>query len=73
MSDHHINIFFSDEDDCYVADIPDLEHCSAFGDTPEEALMEVKRAKEAWISAARESGKAIPEPRYRPIIYQASG
>jgi predicted RNase H-like HicB family nuclease len=73
MSDHHINIFFSDEDDCYVADIPDLEHCSAFGDTPEEALMEVERAKEAWISAAHESGKAIPEPRYRPIIYQVSG
>ena len=50
MSDYHINIiniFFSDEDDCYVADIPDLEHCSAFGDTPEEALAKVKRAKEA--------------------------
>ena len=73
MSDYHINIFFSDDDGCYVADIPDLAHCSAFGDTPEEALTEVKLAKEAWIGAARESGKPIPEPRYRPAIYQASG
>ncbi len=73
MSDYHINIFFSDEDACYVADIPDLEYCSAFGATPEEALVEVKRAKETWITVARDSGKAIPEPRDRPIIYQASG
>ena len=73
MSDYHINIFFSEEDGCYVADIPDLEYCSAFGATPEEALAEVRRAKEAWITVAREYGKAIPEPRYRPLIYQASG
>ena len=73
MSDYYINIFFSEEDGCYVADIPDLEYCSAFGATPEEALAEVKSAKEVWITVARESGKAIPEPRYRPMIYQASG
>ena len=73
MSDYHINIFFSDEDGCYVADLPDLEHCSAFGDTPEEALMEVGLAKEAWMAAATESGKPIPDPRYRPAIYQTSG
>jgi predicted RNase H-like HicB family nuclease len=40
MSDYHINIFFSDEDGGYIADIPDLEACSAFGKTPEEALHE---------------------------------
>ena len=72
MSDYHINIFFSDEDGYYVADIPDLECCSAFGDTPEEALREVKQAKEAWIAAFRESGKPVPELRYRPAIYPAS-
>ena len=73
MSDYHINIFFSDEDGCYVADIPDLDCCSAVGDTPEEALMEVRRAKDAWIAAAQESEKPVPQPRYRPVIYQASG
>ena len=72
MKDYHINIFFSEEDECYVADIPDLEHCSAFGDTPEAALHEVEIAKSAWIESAKESGKPVPEPRYRPAIYQIS-
>jgi predicted RNase H-like HicB family nuclease len=71
MSDYHINIFYSDEDGGYIADIPDLEACSAFGSTPEEALAEVKRAKEAWLEAAHQAGKPIPPPRYRPAIYQA--
>ena len=72
MSDYHINIFFSEEDGGYIADIPDLESCSAFGATPEEALAEVKLAKEAWIAAARETDKPNPPPRYRPAIYQAT-
>jgi predicted RNase H-like HicB family nuclease len=72
MRDYHINIFWSDEDGGYIADLPDLEACSAFGNTAEEALAEVEKAKEAWLAAARETGKAIPEPRYRPVIYQVS-
>ena len=72
MSDYHINIFFSEEDGGYIADIPDLDSCSAFGATDEEALTEVKLAKEAWIEAARQAGKPIPTPRYRPVIYQAA-
>ena len=72
MTDYHINIFYSDEDGAYVAGIPDLEACSAVGRTEEEALAEVKRAKLAWLEAAREAGKPIPPPRYRPIIYQVS-
>ncbi len=73
MKDYHINIFYSDEDEGYIADIPDLTSCSAFGVTPEEALREVAVAKEAWMEAARAEGKPIPEPRYRPAIYQAQG
>ena len=72
MSDYHINIFYSDEDGGYIADIPDLESCSAFGETPEQALAEVERAKAAWLEAAREAGKPIPPPRYRPVIYQVT-
>jgi predicted RNase H-like HicB family nuclease len=71
VSDYHINIFYSDEDGGYIADIPDLEACSAFGATAEEALAEVARAREAWMQAARSAGKPIPPPRYRPVIYQA--
>jgi predicted RNase H-like HicB family nuclease len=73
MADYHINIFYSEEDGGYIADIPDLESCSAFGDTPEQALGEVERAKEAWLDAARAAGKPIPPPRYRPVIYQVAG
>lgn len=69
MSDYHINVFYSEEDAAYVADIPDLEACSAFGATAEEALAEVEKARDAWLAAAREAGKPIPEPRYRPAIY----
>jgi predicted RNase H-like HicB family nuclease len=70
MKDYHINIFYSEEDGGYIADIPDLEACSAFGSTAEEALAEVERAKAAWIAVARAEGKPVPEPRYRPAIYQ---
>lgn len=72
MSDYHINIFFSEEDDGYIADIPDLESCTAFGATPEEALAEVQRAKTVWLEVARKLGKPIPSPRYRPAIYLAA-
>ena len=71
MKDYHINVFWSDDDGCYVADIPDLRFCSAFGASPEEAVREVLVARSAWIEAARESGKPVPEPRYRPAIYSS--
>lgn len=70
MKDYHINVFYSDADKCYVADIPDLKYCTAFGKTPEDAVREVGIAKKAWISAAKKEGKEIPEPRYKPMIYQ---
>jgi predicted RNase H-like HicB family nuclease len=70
MRDYHINIFYSDEDEGYIADIPDLESCSAFGSTPEEALQAVQRAKALWLEAARTEGKAIPAAQYRPVIYE---
>lgn len=73
MTDYHINIFYSDEDGGYIADIPDLEACSAFGLTPSEALAELEQAKEAWLVVARETGKPVPSPRYRPVIYQVAG
>ena len=70
MRDYHINIFFSEEDGGYVADIPDLRACSAIGATPEEALRELQIAKDAWLEAARAAGKPIPPARYRPVVYQ---
>jgi len=72
MKDYHVNVFFSDEDEGYIADIPDLVACSAFGETAIEALREVELAKVAWIEAAKAEGKPIPAPRYRPVIYQVA-
>jgi len=63
MKDYHINIFYSEEDEGYIAGIPDLKTCSAFGATPEEALREVQLAKAAWLEAARAEGKPIPLPQ----------
>jgi predicted RNase H-like HicB family nuclease len=70
MKDYHINIFYSQEDEAYIADIPDLKYCSAHGETPEEALAEVLIAKEAFLDVLRQENLSIPEPRYRPAIYQ---
>ena len=72
MSDYHINIFWSEEDGGYIADIPDLVSCSAFGRSAAEALTEVQHAKTAWLAAARAEGRPIPPPRYRPAIYRTA-
>ncbi|MFB2918801.1 type II toxin-antitoxin system HicB family antitoxin [Aerosakkonema funiforme] len=70
MKVDRINVFYSKEDEGYIADIPDLKYCSAFGETPEEAVREVLIAKAAWLETAKVEGKPIPLPRYRPAIYQ---
>ena len=70
MKDYHLNIFYSEEDEAYIADIPDFEMCSAVGETPEETLKQVLIANQAITETIREKGLPIPEPRYRPAIYQ---
>ncbi|MBW3586093.1 MAG: type II toxin-antitoxin system HicB family antitoxin [Cyanobacteria bacterium 0813] len=70
MKDDRINIFYSNQDEGYIADIPDLKYCSAFGETPESALQELKIAKTAWLEAATTAGKPITAPKYPPAIYQ---
>jgi predicted RNase H-like HicB family nuclease len=47
-------------------------YCSAFGETEEEALREVLKAKAAWLETAQAENRTIPEPRYRPAIYQVA-
>ena len=72
MKDYHINIFYSDKDECYVADIPDLKYCSAFGDTPQEALKEVMVAKKIWLQTAKEEGMKVPQPKYKVSFLHSS-
>jgi len=68
---YNINLFWSDEDAAWVADVPDLYPCSAFGMTPEEAVAEAQVVIDLWLESARAHGDPIPEPRYRPAIYAA--
>jgi predicted RNase H-like HicB family nuclease len=70
MKDYHVNVFYSDEDGGYIADIPDFQCCSAFGKTPGEALRQVEEAKAAWLASAKKHRRPIPKPTYRPVIYQ---
>lgn len=63
---YHINVFWSDEDDCWIADVPDVQYCSAHGETPDEAIREIQIALVLWLDVAREHGDPIPEARYRP-------
>jgi hypothetical protein len=65
MNDHHINIFYSEDDVGYIADIPDLETCSVFGETPEDALREVQKAKA--------SGCRRPVPKADPFHRPSTG
>jgi len=73
MRDCHINVFYSEEDGGYIADIPDLPHCAAFGESPGEALAEVLEAKAAWIEAAKAEGKLVPLSSFKAVIYQLTG
>lgn len=68
MNDYLITIFWSDADRSWVADVPDLKHCSAFGDSPMDALREVLQAKDAWLESAREHGDPIPPPQATPDL-----
>lgn len=65
MNTYEIIIFYSAEDAGYIAEIPELAHCSAFGETPARALEQVEIARDAWLEAARSQGKRIPRPRVR--------
>jgi predicted RNase H-like HicB family nuclease len=57
-----IDVFWSDGNGAWVADVPDLAFCSTLGGTPHAAVAEIEIAIEAWIEAARSSGRLVPPP-----------
>jgi predicted RNase H-like HicB family nuclease len=63
VKNYYINVFYSEVDEGYIADIPDLENCSAFGKTLQEALRRILIAQAAWLEAAQAEGKAVPPRR----------
>ena len=68
---YHANLFWSAEDACWIADVPDPRYCTSHGESPAEAVANVNEAVEGWIETAREAGLDVPEPRYRLAIYAA--
>jgi predicted RNase H-like HicB family nuclease len=69
---YHINVFWWEPDQRWVADVPDLKSCSAHGDTPGEAVAEVQIAIELWLEVAAERGMDAPKAKYRaPVLIEA--
>ena len=63
MQKYEINLYWSNEDKGFVAEVPELPGCMAHGKTPEKALKNVNQAIELWIDTAKEFGDRIPEPK----------
>ncbi|WP_245597508.1 type II toxin-antitoxin system HicB family antitoxin [Meiothermus cerbereus] len=62
-------IYWSQEDDVFVAEVPELPGCTAHGDTPEDALASAQQAIELWIETAKEFGDPIPQPKGRRLQF----
>ncbi len=62
-----IEVFWSEEDEVWIAHIPDLPFCSAHGSSPHEAVAEVEIAADAWLEVARSEGRSIPCPSKRAV------
>lgn len=69
MAKYEIIIFWSDEDDVYVAEVPELPGCMAHGNTYESALANAKQAIQLWIETAKEFGDPIPPPKGKRLVY----
>ncbi|VVB86620.1 HicB_like antitoxin of bacterial toxin-antitoxin system [uncultured archaeon] len=68
MYKYAIEIFYSEEDEGYIAVAPELPGCSAFGDTEEEALKEIKIAIDLWLETAEKDGREIPKPTGKELL-----
>ena len=62
---YEIILFWSEEDNAYLAEVPELPGCMADGSTPQNALMNAERVISEWIETAKSMGRSIPEPRGR--------
>jgi predicted RNase H-like HicB family nuclease len=68
MTKHEIILYWSDEDQSFIAEVPELAGCAADGLTRQEALANVEVVIDEWIETAKELGRAIPEPKGRLLF-----
>jgi predicted RNase H-like HicB family nuclease len=69
MDRYEIIIYWSSEDNAYIAEVPELPGCMAHGANQEDALTNIKSAMELWINTAKEFNDPIPAPKGRPLAF----
>lgn len=65
---YEVIIYWSNEDEAFIAEIPELPGCAADGTTPQDALTNAQVVAREWLETARELGRPIPEPRGRLLL-----
>lgn len=68
ISKHEIIIYWSDQDEAFIAEVPELAGCMADGETYQEALANAEIVIQEWIETAREIGREIPAPKGRLVF-----
>ena len=66
---YEIIIFWSDEDQVFIADVPELPGCMAHGSSHADALVHAQEAITLWLESASEQGDPVPEPKGRRLLY----
>lgn len=69
MDRYEIIIYWSEDDQAFVADVPELPGCMAHGSTHEEALVNAKEAMQLWIESARADGQPVPPPKGQRLLF----
>jgi predicted RNase H-like HicB family nuclease len=68
MIKYEVIIYWSNEDEAFVAEVPELPGCAAHGETQDAALRNAQDAIRLWINTAKEFGDPIPEPKGRRLV-----
>jgi predicted RNase H-like HicB family nuclease len=68
MSKYEIILYWSEEDQAFIAEVPELPGCAADGTSRQEALTNAEGVIQEWIETAKELGRPIPEPKGRLIF-----
>jgi predicted RNase H-like HicB family nuclease len=69
VNKYEIILYWSNDDNTYIAEVPELPGCMAHGETQENALRNINQAIELWIDTAKEFGDPIPEPKGRRLVF----
>ena len=69
MHKYEIILYWSNEDEVFIAEVPELPGCTAHGDDQESALRNIKDAMQFWIDRAQELGRVVPEPKGERLMF----